>query len=199
MSRLAVALLAAGASRRFGPADKLLAPLQGRPLCLHAAGAAGGLAAEARWAVVPDREGPVARLLTGAGYTCLDNPDAGAGQGTSVACAARAAKAAGMDRLLVLLADMPFVAAAHLQAVASAGRDHDGVMSRAGPVRLPPACFSASVLARLAALDGETGAGAVFKALECRAEIAMLESMARDIDTVADWEAAGAAVEIANG
>ena len=35
--RLGVALLAAGASRRFGEADKLAAEFRGRPLAEHAA------------------------------------------------------------------------------------------------------------------------------------------------------------------
>ena len=45
-------LLAAGASRRFGPKDKLLSPLRGRPLIAHAAEAMRRAALDRRIAVI---------------------------------------------------------------------------------------------------------------------------------------------------
>ncbi len=47
-------LLAAGHSRRFGAADKLAAPLDGRPLVAHAAGALAALPLAARLVVLRD-------------------------------------------------------------------------------------------------------------------------------------------------
>jgi len=190
VSGYAIALLAAGASRRFGPDDKLLAPLGGEPLCRHAARAVMAVPAHVRWAVVAEPGGPVGRCLAEAGLNVIANPEAAAGQGTSVACAARAALEAGVDRLVIGLADMPFVPAAQFEAVARAGRDHDGVMSRAGHALLPPACFQASVLDGLAALSGDRGAGAVFAGLERRTVVDMDAWMASDIDTQADRDAA---------
>src|SRR3546814_2892271 len=56
-------LLAAGGSRRFGTSDKLLAPVAGAPLALHAAARIMELAPGRRIAVCPDGDGPLARRL----------------------------------------------------------------------------------------------------------------------------------------
>src|SRR3546814_11472282 len=59
--------LAAGGSRRFGTSDKLLAPVAGAPLALHAAARIMELAPGRRIAVSPDGAGPLARRLAAEG------------------------------------------------------------------------------------------------------------------------------------
>src|SRR3546814_12508477 len=61
-------LLAAGGSLRFGTSDKLLAPVAGAPLALHAAARIMELAPGRRIAVCPDGDGPLARRLAAQGF-----------------------------------------------------------------------------------------------------------------------------------
>ena len=67
-AKITAILLAAGTSRRFGGEDKLLAPLAGGPLALHAARHIVGLAPRRRIAVCRDDDGPLARLLVAHGF-----------------------------------------------------------------------------------------------------------------------------------
>ncbi|MEM7767172.1 MAG: NTP transferase domain-containing protein [Pseudomonadota bacterium] len=204
MSRLGVALLAAGQSRRFGPADKLLADFRGRPLCLWAAHAARAVPAEAFWAITPTGTSALSACLEGAGFDSVENRDAASGQSTSIRRAAERAERAGLDRLLIILADMPFVSTRQMVAVADAAahpasRPAQAVMSRAGATLLPPACFGSAAFPTLKSLTGDSGARAVFSALTPRAERPMPAHMATDLDTHADWKAVATAKVLAHG
>jgi CTP:molybdopterin cytidylyltransferase MocA len=112
----------------------------------------------------------------------VTNPDAEAGLGTSVACAARIASERGAERMLVMLADMPLVSPALLEdllaAKAPAACGHGG---RPGV----PAIFPASMFDQLQALTGDAGAGAV---LRNRADLVLIPASAEellDVDTPA--------------
>jgi molybdenum cofactor cytidylyltransferase len=107
-------LLAAGQSRRFG-ADKLLAPLHGRPLIAHTAAAiaqaiAGGILAGGV-AVVPPRATELTRRLDTAGLNLVENPDPAAGLARSLQLGLAALETAHPEAgaALVLLADQPGV------------------------------------------------------------------------------------------
>lgn len=153
---IAVALLAAGGSTRFGVADKLTAPLGGRPLIHWAAEA--GLSVPARhWFLVA---GPDA-ACEAEGYRRLTNPSPAQGLASSLRVAAAAAAQAGVGGLLVLLADMPFVGTAHLGRLASAfGYDGTRPVFSTAPalVAQPPALFPASLFDALQMLEGDKGA-----------------------------------------
>jgi molybdenum cofactor cytidylyltransferase len=179
--RLAVALLAAGASRRFGDTDKLAADLGGRPLIDWAAAAGRSVDAAQHFVVTsPDF---LQRLCPG-GYEQLVNAAAGEGMGTSLRLAALRAREAGADALLVLLADMPLVAADHLAALLAAASDDRPVFSR-GPdgAAQPPALFPAALFPTLEAMAGDKGARALAgNALFIAASAETLH----DVDTSAD-------------
>ena len=66
---LGVLLLAAGQSRRFGPQDKLLAPLAGRPVVAHALDALALPEADFRLAVVSTDQ--VATITRQAGFDAV--------------------------------------------------------------------------------------------------------------------------------
>lgn len=157
--RLAVAVLAAGASRRFGETDKLIAPFRGRPLGLHAPDAIPGEIFAHRWVIVSDPEHVLVPAWADAGFVAVHNPDAARGLGTSVALAAREARAAGCDALLIALADMPMVPREHYAALIAAW---DGplaiIASNAGADRLPPAIFGSAHFERLSHSRGDEGA-----------------------------------------
>lgn len=113
----AVVVLAAGASRRFGTMNKLLAQLGGRPLVVHALACAAQVPASQRLAVVAADE--VALLASAAGLDVVRVPPSG-DQSDSVS-AALAALAPGIDSVLMLLGDMPFVTAGVLGPLLAAG------------------------------------------------------------------------------
>ncbi len=183
MSGLAVLLLAAGRSRRFGAADKLMAGLDGRPVVEWAIGAQAGLTAR-RFAVVGPDGGAAAARLAAAGFERVVNPDPTAGQGHSLALGAAAvARTTETERMLVLLGDMPRVTPALLARLLAAG---DFAASSDGSRSGPPALFPRRLFGELARLRGEHGgrdwlAGAV-PVIADPGELG-------DIDTVADLHA----------
>lgn len=170
-------LLAAGLSRRFGAGDKLAAPLGGQPLAAHALGVLTALPLSRRFVVT----GPDWRQAMPSGVERLVNPSPEAGQGGSLAIGARAA--AGADRLLVLLADMPFVTVEHALAVMAACADDRPAASTDGSAAMPPACFPASWLARFSASAGDRGAGAALRNLPPEALVRASPGTLADIDT----------------
>lgn len=168
MSQLAVALLAAGRSARFGAADKLTAAFRGKALGLHAAKALVGLDFLHRWVIVRAATHPGIPGWQSAGFEPVVNAGAAAGMGTSLRCAAIMAERAGVDGLLVCLADMPLVPAAHYAGLVKAWEQHGGIVaSRDGPLVSPPAIFPRADFAALASLDGDQGAKRLLGAAVC--------------------------------
>lgn len=190
MSDVLVAILGAGRADRFG-SPKLDAILDGRPLgraSVRTALALGFPTVFIAGANLP-------RFLSGMderGLSVVVNPAAAEGMGTSLALAARTARLAGADRLLVLLADMPFVTIGTLEALlaasvgvpAAACRYPDGGLG-------PPACFPASAYARLEALTGDVGARRLLRELSGAAVLDVGEAELVDIDTPADLVRSG--------
>ena len=124
--------LAAGRSTRFGADDKLLAPLGGVPLLLHAAQAIVDLAPARRIAVCPDRNGPVAALLADRGFDIVANPCPERGLSQSLRLGIGAVSPGVERAALLCLADMPFVRAGHLAALL-ARFDPDATACRCRP------------------------------------------------------------------
>lgn len=159
--RIAVAVLAAGQSRRFGAEDKLAASLGDTLLGEAAARTLGGLAFAHRWVIAASADHPCAPAWSAAGFALAVNDQATAGMGTSLALAARLAIEASADALLVALADMPLVPADHFAALlarAAALGPEAMVASEAAGVRSPPAVFGRNHLAELAKAGGDRGA-----------------------------------------
>ncbi|WP_448658828.1 NTP transferase domain-containing protein [Sphingomonas sp. CJ99] len=171
IERSALILLAAGLSRRFGTADKLAADLHGKPLAMHAADRLGTLPFARRIVVVSGTALPFP------GWTRIDNPDPAAGQGRSLALGIAAAAAGGADAAVVALADMPFIAADHVQALFAA-LDHRGAVGTQGPGgAMPPALFTDQHFGALTALTGDRGA---------RGLLTDMPLVAADFDTLID-------------
>lgn len=162
---LALVLLAGGRGTRFGGA-KLIAPLAGKPLALHAATMLAALPFTYRFAVT----GPDVPDLAALGYTCIPLDPPGAPQARSVALGVAAAQASGAHAVLLALADMPLVPTLHIQALVT-GFDGDRIGTSANGVTMPPALFGAAHFAALTALSGDRGgalrlAGAPMVALD---------------------------------
>lgn len=152
-------LLAAGGSRRFGDADKLLAPLSGMPMVVHAAARIADLAPGRRIAVCPSADGLLARHLASLGFEIVVNADEAAGLSRSLALGIAEAARGPAAAALVMLADMPFVTAAHLQALLARfdAADAPVVASSDGHTAMPPALFGRSLFDRLQAGTGDRG------------------------------------------
>jgi len=167
-----VLILAAGQSRRFGAADKLMAELHGRPLIAYAIAAQAGLMAE-RVAVVGP-ESAAAGLLAAAGFRLVTNPAPHDGQGGSLALGVAAVSG---TRTLVMLGDMPFVtpellarlAACEVRAAAS-----DGAR------RSPPALFPRADYPALLTSTGDQGARTLLATAE---PVLARAAELRDVDT----------------
>lgn len=177
--RIAVAVLAAGQSRRFGAADKLLAPLHGKPLGLHVCDRLSGIRFAHCWVIAPTPAHPCAQGWHAAGFTVVPNRDAASGIGSSVALAGRLALEAGADGLLLALADMPLVPHAHYRALLARASAQVTAASHNGVAPTPPALFSRADLPVLAGARGDSGA----RSLLARAQIVACDvALLADID-----------------
>jgi len=164
MSGLAVAILAAGRSARFGTEDKLAAPFRGKPLGLHTAEALTGLEFGHRWVIARTADHICMPRWTSAGFETVVNADAAKGMGSSLRCAADRAKEAGAEGLMVCLADMPLVPPAHFSALKRVWSERGGlVASQDGALVSPPAIFSREQFGALLDLTGDQGAKPLLK------------------------------------
>ena len=180
---LAVALLAAGRSQRFGIEDKLSAPLGGIALIEWAAEAGRSIKAAHHFVVTgPD----VLQQACPAGYAQLLNPDAGEGLASSLRVAAREASKAGASAMLVLLGDMPLVRPSHLATlVATFAEDPTRpVFSHArGNAAQPPAILPSVLFPAIEALSGDSGARSIARAATL---VEAPPDSLLDVDTPAD-------------
>lgn len=152
--RVALVLLAAGRSERFGAADKLAEPFLGKPLALHVVTALAGVPFAARFVVCAGTAvefGPDYRVVTN------DAPEAG--QARSVRLGIAAAAATDVDAVLVALADMPRVTAAQVYRLLDAAGEGEDLLASSDGVRpKPPTLFGRRHFAALMALEGDAGA-----------------------------------------
>jgi molybdenum cofactor cytidylyltransferase len=153
--QVALVLLAAGQSRRFGDADKLMAPYLGRPLGLHVVVALEAVPFAARIAVTSR----TALDLASCGYRIIDNDDPAAGLGRSLRLGVEAACATGAQAVLVALADMPRVTATHIYRLLDRAEGADAIVASSdGTIPRPPALFGCGRFDALVAAQGDMGA-----------------------------------------
>ena len=179
-ARIAAVLLAAGGSARFGAEDKLLAALAGKPLARHAAETLAGLGFGAL--IVVARPG-LAQLFPG--FEIIPNEQPEAGQSRSLRLGVEAAERAGVEAVLIALADMPFVSPDHYRRLLAA---HDRMTASAlGGTPMPPALFDRAFFPQLKSLSGDSGARSLLGGA------VLIEASAdelRDVDTPTDLETA---------
>jgi molybdenum cofactor cytidylyltransferase len=135
-------------------------------------------------AVCPPALPERAQLFASRGFALIENSDPGRGMGSSLALAAQYAQQLGAQRMLVCLADMPNVTAAHLERLIAT--DADVVATEADGIRTPPVIFASRHFAALARLTGDKGAREL---LRNAAVVTAMPDLVRDYDTPADFEA----------
>lgn len=187
---VAILILAAGASSRMRGADKLLEPVDGRPLLAERAEAALTTGATVVVAL-PARDVAPARwrALEGLAVTCVTVEDAAAGMAASLVAGLHAlpADAAGV---LILLADMPEITPADMRALLD---DFDGstILRGAGADGTPghPVLFAARDFAALAQVAGDQGARDVLSRERARVRLVPLPDAhaVTDLDSPEDW------------
>lgn len=160
-------ILAAGQGRRFGPAPKLLAMLDGKPLVRHVAEAALAVL-DTVLVVVGERESEIRAALGGLPVVFVPNPSHADGLSTSLQ-EGFASRPEAAEAVLVLLGDMPRVTPALLDSLLAAWRDggkpiavvpvHDGHHGN-------PVLLSTHLAPQIAELTGDTGAAPVLRGRE---------------------------------
>ncbi|NNU79964.1 NTP transferase domain-containing protein [Halovulum dunhuangense] len=191
--RVEILLLAAGASRRMGGADKLVQDAGGQPLLRRAARAAlGAGAAAVRVVLPPDHAARRATLEGLDGLSVVEAPRAQEGMGASLATGI-AALGRKADAVIVALADMPDVTAQDYRRLIAAFDPEKGheICRGVTPGGVPghPVLFGRRFFENLADLGGDRGARDVIAAGADFLADVPLPGMAAvtDLDTPEDW------------
>jgi molybdenum cofactor cytidylyltransferase len=182
--RTAAIVLAAGRSTRMGAANKLTADIDGQPMVRRVVEAA--LASKARpvLVVTGHRAADVVAALAGLDATLVTNPDYAVGLSSSLKAGVRALPA-DCDGALIVLGDMPRIAAEHLDRLIGAFAPdvivvpvHEG--RRGNPVLWPAKDFP-----ELLQLDGDAGAKRLLETHADRVKEIGLgsEAIFSDVDT----------------
>ena len=186
MKDLAIIMLAAGLSSRFGSDNKLLSDFRGKPLCAHSAELAGNFPREKKLAVVPAGNTELSNLYANRNWSVLSNSNPEIGLSHSLKIGVRAARELSVDKVIICLADMPLIDQTHINRLREISRTNEAVMSCANGALMPPAAFRSSFFDDLLKLDGDAGAKGVFLAAETKQTLQLSSEMAIDIDTLED-------------
>jgi molybdenum cofactor cytidylyltransferase len=189
-TRVCGLVLAAGASLRAGPVDKLLVTVEGESMVRRVARVALGAGLEPVVVVTPSPPGPIGGALDGLPVRLAENPDARRGLSTSLRRGLSEIPEGSLG-VAVLLADMPFVRPDTVCALVAALEDSDG-WSPCVPVYGGrwgnPVVWPARYLREMRALEGARGARGLLElhADRVREVVVDDEGIHRDVDTPAD-------------
>lgn len=186
-SKVFIAVLAAGASQRFGT-PKQLQDWDGIPLLRHAVLTACEACADRVLAVLGHRWRETKTAATDAPFITL-NERYENGMGTSIALAARSL-AAVADAVIVMPADQPLVTPDHLRALIDAwsGNRDEIVASHYAGINGAPALFASGTFDALASLSADDGARTLFSDDRFRVQSVACEAAAFDVDVPEDLE-----------
>lgn len=197
MVRLGAVLLAAGASRRFGPGCKLLADVGGQPLIARVCGEVCKSGVAETVVVTGCDAGKIQAALKGFRVRLVHNDDWAGGMGCSIATG-MTALSHDLDGAFVVPTDMPFVAAPVLKRLIDefeqTGAQSIIVPTTPAEEQRNPVLWPRAMFARLTTLCGPEGAKRLLAshAGQCRMVAVEDVSVFADIDTMADLECARA-------
>jgi molybdenum cofactor cytidylyltransferase len=184
-------VLAAGLSSRYGDENKLLATLDGAPLVVHAVRTLTEADLDAVAAVVDPDSGVTDALAPAVpDLSFVENPDAAAGQATSVHRAVAWARGAH-DAVVFALGDMPRVRPGTVDRLVAAWRAGEGsaLAPRYDGQRGNPVLFDREHFDALATVSGDTGGRSVFENAADSASLDVDDPAVRlDVDTPADLQ-----------
>lgn len=195
MPNLASIVLAAGASSRFGAANKLLEAFEGRPLIARVVSLVREGIGPRIVVVAGEHEAAIAAAIADPYVRIVPNPDWQQGIGTSIATGV-AALESDIDGAFIVPGDMPFLQPGMLRRLAATFTGDEArrivyPVTPAGEQR-NPVLWPRRFFSQLAALSGASGAKQLLAAnmadavpLTCTDELAFA-----DVDTPGDLEAA---------
>ncbi len=181
-----IIFLASGSSRRFGE-NKLLYPLEGRPLFLHGLQMLQGVVDSQQdcTLTVVSRYAPIRQASAALGIRAVDSPDSEKGVSYTIKAGIHAlGDISPEDFLVFVVADQPYLTGASVQRLLRAAEEGAECACLCW-ADLPgnPTAFSAGLLPELLALSGDTGGRAVLKRHRCRFVSAASPRELEDIDT----------------
>ncbi|MCC2659221.1 MAG: 4-diphosphocytidyl-2C-methyl-D-erythritol synthase [Panacagrimonas sp.] len=189
---VAIVLLAAGTSSRFGSLKQVEVLDDGRSLVRRAADTALATGLPL-WVVTGAQDDRVRAELAGLSLRVVHNLDWASGMGGSLSCGVRAAEP-NAEALIVMLADQPLVTVDDLYALLREHAPHPGsiVAAEYDSVIGPPCLFPARDFPDLIALEGDRGARAVLRQQAQRVRRVAMPNAALDVDTAEDLARAAA-------
>ncbi len=190
--KIAAVVLAAGQSRRMGAHNKLLVPIDGKPMLRHILDALIEAGIGERVVVTGHERDAVANLV-GCDARLVYNADYAQGLSTSLATG-MAALGEDIDGALVCLGDMPRIRASHLRALIAAFAPEKGqriVVPTVQGKRGNPVLWSRRFFAEMGQIEGDVGARHLIGTYGDQVvEVAMDDGAALlDIDTPAALDA----------
>ncbi len=158
-------VLAAGSSRRFGTANKLLADYRGKVVVEHAVETVVHSRVDGISVVTGYESERVQAALKDYPVKFVHNADYSDEQSTSVRAAVRAARAHDADAILIMLGDMPAVAVQSLDLLIEAYHSDvaDIIIAAVDQTRGNPVLFDRSMFDKLTTVDGDIGGRRLFE------------------------------------
>jgi molybdenum cofactor cytidylyltransferase len=195
--KIAAVVLAAGQSRRMGKVNKLLAPVDGKPMVSHVIESLQASQARPLAVVTGHDYAAVEAVLPKRGFTLTHNPDYASGLSSSLR-RGLAALPETIDGVLVCLGDMPRISTAIVDRLIAAFNPLEGraicVPTWQGK-RGNPVLFARRFFPEMQEIGGDTGARALIgEHAEVVCEVPMDDdAVLLDIDTPEALEALGSA------
>ncbi|GAC1653379.1 MAG: hypothetical protein NVS9B15_14030 [Acidobacteriaceae bacterium] len=157
-------VLASGLSRRFGPKNKLLADLDGRPVIYHTVAAYTHSEFDGVWVVIGHNASQIMTALDDLDTIFVHNPDFGIGQSRALHRGVRAIPA-HVDAVVIGVGDQPFITPAILRTLAAGHVETNApiVVPRYAGQRGNPVLFHRRLFPELLDIDGDRGGRSVIE------------------------------------
>lgn len=184
-SNMALIVLAAGASQRFGQADKLMADMGGQSLLAQSLAVYHALPLTRKIAVLSPNS-RAQDICRGADFDIVINDKADQGMGTSLAAGITALQDhETIEHAMIGLGDMPFVKPETVHMLTRAIDDaHSIIVPQYDGQSGHPVIFAATHFTNLQKLDGDKGARGLITACPNALHFAVHDAgILRDIDT----------------
>ncbi len=161
--QIAAIVLAAGQSKRAGPVNKLLSPINGKVMVRTVVETLAALPIDPVVVVTGFEAPEIEAALSGCPVIFAHNPDYADGMGGSIGCGISALPE-GVDGALICLGDMPHVNASTINGLIEALSDKGISVPVMGGRQGNPVLFASSHFAALKSITGDKGGKKIMQA-----------------------------------